>query len=145
MTTNLKVTFRGIDSSPALLARIEQEAAGLEKFYRRVLSCRVMVEQPGHRHRHGGHFRVRVEVDVANKHLVVGRDPAKRLAHEDAYAAVNDAFAQMRRQLEDYARVHRGLVKQNDSPRTRRTQRALERLAHAAALPAAAISQGEKS
>lgn len=142
--TNLNVTFRGFDSSPALGARIEQEAAGLEKFYRGVLACRVVLERPGQRHRHGGHYRVRIELDVPGKLLIVGRDPAKRVTHEDAYAAVNEAFAQMRRQLEDYARVHRGFVKRNDSPRTRRARRALERLTQAVTQPGAAISQGEE-
>jgi hypothetical protein len=56
---------------------------------------------------------VKVELGVPGKLLTVARDPAENSNAEDPYAAVNEAFATMRRQLVEYVHVLRGEVKRH--------------------------------
>lgn len=108
MQLPLQITFRHMEASPALEARIRQRADELEHFYGRITSCRVVVEC---RHKHkqqGKTFEVRIGMTVPGGELAVGRDTGLNHAHEDAHVAVRDAFDAARRQIEDYAREHSG-------------------------------------
>jgi len=105
----IQVTFRDIPPSPSVTHQIEKRAAKLETFFDRIIKCHVVVEAP-HRHsRHGQRFHVRVDMVVPGKELVASHnlDDAK----EDAHAAVDDAFNDAERVLEEYARVMRRSVK----------------------------------
>ena len=63
---------------------------------------------------------MRIEVSVPGKTLVVSGDPAAHRPNEDVYLATTEAFHEMRRQLQDYARVQRADVKaSSQSPRAR--------------------------
>jgi len=105
MQVPLHIAFHGVDSSPALEARIREHAKKLEQFYDRIISCDVTVELPHQHHRHGKQWHIRIQVSVPGDELIVSRDPGKDEDHEDPYVALRDAFAAARRQLEDY--VHR--------------------------------------
>jgi ribosomal subunit interface protein len=112
----LQVVFRNMDHSPAVEARVREQAEKLERFYDRIMSCRVVVETH-HRHHHKGNlYHVRIDLTVPGDELVVSREPADRHAHEDVYVAVRDAFDAMRRQLQDFARKQRGDVKEHEPP-----------------------------
>lgn len=115
MPSWLQITFRNIDASAAVEAKIRERAVELEKFFDRIVSCRVVVEAP-QRHRHGGLFHIRVDLKVPGKEIVVKRDPSEHHAHEDIYVAVRDCFDAVRRQLEDHVRRRRGDVKAHDVP-----------------------------
>ena len=116
MQLPLQITFRNMESSPAIEAKIRERAAKLDQYWDRITSCRVVVETP-HRHRHRGKlYHVRIDLTVPNGELVVGRMPAQRHAHEDVYAAIRDAFNAARRRLEDYVRRQRGVVKTHEAP-----------------------------
>ena len=110
MHVPIQISYRHCDSSDALSARIREKAQELEQFYPRITGCHVFVEGPGRHHRKGkgAHFRVRIEVTVPRDVLVVSRDPAPHPKHEDAFVATNEAFHEMRRQLQDFARRQRG-------------------------------------
>jgi ribosome-associated translation inhibitor RaiA len=108
MKTEPHIVWKGIEASPALDERIRKELGELDHTYDRITSCRVVVEKPHKSHRHGGHFQVKIELNVPGKVLSVTRDPAEHDNAEDPYASVNEAFWTMRRQLEDYIRVRRG-------------------------------------
>ncbi len=111
MELPLEVTFRGMDHSDALEAKIRDRAEKLERYYHKIMSCRVVVEAP-HKHHHKGKiFHVSLDVTVPGKELVVNRDPGENHAHEDAYVAIRDAFEAMERKLEAYANKTRGEVK----------------------------------
>ena len=102
MTLPLQITFRHMDPSPALEAKIRRKAAELEQCFDRITACRVVVECR-HRHRHQGNlFAVRVDLSVPGSQLVAGRNHAFDPTHEDAYVAAHDAFDAARRQLEDH-------------------------------------------
>lgn len=108
MQTDLQITVRDMEHSPALEERIREKVKKLEQVYTRIMGCRVVLEAP-HRHKHQGkQFSVRLDVTVPGKVIVVNHDH-----HEDAYVALRDAFNAARRQLEDYGRIQRGDVKKH--------------------------------
>ena len=112
----LTIHLRGISESQAVRDGIEKQAAKLEKFCNHILECRVLAEKPHQNHRHGNLFRVRVDIKVPGKDVIVSRHPAKKHAHEDLYVAVRDAFNAVTRKLEDYVRERRGDVKSHIRP-----------------------------
>lgn len=102
MPVPVQLTFRDIPPSPAVSAHVERRVAKLETFFDRIVRCHIVVEQP-HRHRkHGQRYHVRIDVSVPGNLLVVTRNPED--AKEDLHAAVDDAFGDAERVLEDYAR-----------------------------------------
>ena len=116
MQLPLQITFRHMDSSDAVAARIGERAEALERFFDRIVSCRVVVECQHPRRQQGNLFRVRVDLKVPGGEIVVGRDPEAHHAHEDVYVAIRDAFDATRRLLEDYVRQGRGDVKLHAVP-----------------------------
>ncbi|MBW8269281.1 HPF/RaiA family ribosome-associated protein [Caldovatus aquaticus] len=113
MTVPLQITFKDMEPSPALEARIRAKAAELERFEHDILRCHVIVEAP-HRHHHQGRlYRARVEVFVPRGDVFVTREGPLNHAHEDPYVAVRDAFDAAIRQLEDHVRKLRRQVKQH--------------------------------
>lgn len=111
----IQITFRNIDASPTVEAKIRERARELEQLFERIVSCRVVIEAPNRR-RHGDLFHIRVDLKVPGKEIVVKRDPPEHHAHEDIYVAVRDCFDAVRRQLEDHVRRQRGDVKTHDIP-----------------------------
>ena len=116
MDIPLQVSFRNMDSSEAVEAKVRDSVAKLETYFDRLTSCRVMIEAPERRHRKGKLYHVRVELGVPGREIVISRHPGDQHAHEDVYVAVRDAFKAARRQLEDYARKLDGRVKTHEVP-----------------------------
>jgi len=116
MQVPLQITFRHMEPSPALEARIRQRAEELERFFGRITACRVTVESRHQHHRQGNLFEVRVDLVVPGREITVGRDAGLNHAHEDAHVAVRDAFDALRRRLEDHVRSDRGKVKLHAVP-----------------------------
>lgn len=116
MTVPLQITFKGMESSPALEARIREKAARLARFANHVLRCHVTVEAPHRHHRQGRLFRARVEVFVPRGDIVVTRESPQDHSHEDPYVAVRDAFDAAIRQIESHVRKLRGEVKRHEPP-----------------------------
>lgn len=87
MQIPLQITFRHMDSSEALAARVRGRAEELERFFDRIVSCRVVVECRHPRRRQGNLIHVRVDLGVPGREIVVGRDPTAHHAHEDAHVA----------------------------------------------------------
>jgi len=129
MTLEPQIIFRNMDKAPGIEEAVLKEAAGLERFFPRIMSCRVAVEGPG-RQESGGLFNIRIDLGVPGEELVVEHNPSlhttlrnveatrttkasePRRERRDALRAVHDAFHEMRRRLQDYARRMRGSVKQ---------------------------------
>jgi cold shock CspA family protein/ribosome-associated translation inhibitor RaiA len=107
----VQVTFKEMPPSPAVEARIREEAAELEQFSDRVVRCRVVVERPHRHQRHGNLYSVRIDLTVPGHEIVVAREPSQHHAYEDVYVAVRDAFEAARRQLQDHVRRTRGSAK----------------------------------
>ena len=125
MQLPLQITFRHMESSDAVTARIRERAGELERFFDRIISCRVGVECRHPRRQQGNVFRVRIDLKVPGREITVGRDPAAHKAHEDIYVAIRDAFDAARRVLEDHVRERRGEVKLHAVPEHGRIARLL--------------------
>ena len=125
MQMPLQITFRHMEPSPALEARIRQRAEELDQFFDRITSCRVVVESAHRRQQQGKLFEVRVALTVPGNEIVVGREPGINHAHEDAHVAVRDAFDAARRLLEDHVRRRRGEAKTHAVPDHGRVARLL--------------------
>jgi ribosomal subunit interface protein len=110
MTIPTQVSFRGMDPSPAVMERVNERAAQLERFLQGITSVHVVVQAP-HQHQHKGQLHeVRIVVHAPGQEIVVNREGSRDHAHEDVYVAIRDAFDTAERQLEDFARRrdHRG-------------------------------------
>ena len=116
MDVPLELSFRNMDPSDAVEAKVRERVDKLETFFGRINACRVVVEAP-HRHRRKGKiYHVRIEIGVPGRTLIVDRDPGQHHAHEDVYVAIRDAFDAARRQLEDHSRKAAGKVKAHEVP-----------------------------
>lgn len=116
MQIPLQITFRHMEPSEALEAKIREKADALERFAEHITSCRVTVEAPHQHHQQGKLFNIKVDITLPGHEIVADRHPDKHHAHEDVYVALRDAFKAARRQLEDYTRKRRGEVKKHDTP-----------------------------
>lgn len=115
MVIPLEVTFRNMARSDAIEAAVRERAAKLDRFHSRIMSCHVIVEELHRRSRTAGTvYHVRVDVTVPGRELVAHKEPAPQRFQEDVYIAIRDAFDQMGRELEDYARRQRGDVKSHE-------------------------------
>jgi cold shock CspA family protein/ribosome-associated translation inhibitor RaiA len=107
----------GLEASPSLQARIEREAAKLEKFSHRITGCHVALVGRSGKRRQGDLFKVRLRLSVpGGTDIVVDRNPEADHAHEDPYVALRDAFNAARRRLQDHARRFSGAVKHHETP-----------------------------
>lgn len=103
MRGQLQITVRNMAHSPALDDHIRERAEKLERYFSAITSCRVVAEAP-HKHQQQGRlYKVRLDISVPGRELVVNRDHA-----EDIYVALREAFGAARRQLEDYSQLRRG-------------------------------------
>ncbi len=105
----IQITIRDMPNSQALEDHIYKKAEKLNHYYRRIHSCKVVVDIP-QKHKHQGKlYRVSIELAVPGKDLVVNHK-----LNEDVYIAIRDAFHAILRQLECYADKRRGTVKAHE-------------------------------
>lgn len=104
------ITVRNVSLSEAAKSTILKKAKGLDSFYKRITSCRVIVDAPHRHHSKGMLYNVRIDLTVPGAELVVKREP-----HKDLYVAIRDAFDAARRQLKDFALRQRGDVKTHEA------------------------------
>jgi cold shock CspA family protein/ribosome-associated translation inhibitor RaiA len=99
-----KISFHGMDSSPAVEAKALKRIEELEQFHDRIISCHVKIEAP-HRHgRHGKIYHVSIDLKVPGGEVAVTNAHELNHAHEDIYVALRDSFDAADRRLEDIAR-----------------------------------------
>jgi len=123
MQLPLQVTFRDMEPSAAVEAKIRDRADKLDRYYDRIMGCRVVVEAPHRRHHQGKLYHVRIDLTVPGGEVAVTREAAENHAHEDVYVAIRDAFDAAQRRLEDYARRQRGSQKAHAVPPAGRVAR----------------------
>ncbi|MDA0239709.1 MAG: HPF/RaiA family ribosome-associated protein [Proteobacteria bacterium] len=111
MELPVQISFKDVQHSDAVEARIREKVEGLEKYYDRITSCRVVVEAPHRSHTKGKLFHVRIDLTLPGEEIVVSRDPKDAHAHEDVYVAIRDAFEATRRQLKRHVRQIRERAK----------------------------------
>ena len=116
MQQPVQITFKEMEHSDAVEARVREHVAKLEKFYDPIISCHVVVEAADRHSNQGGLYRVRIDINVPRDEIVVSHQGPKDQAHEDVYVAIRDAFRAARRQLQDSLRKKRGKVKHHELP-----------------------------
>jgi cold shock CspA family protein/ribosome-associated translation inhibitor RaiA len=116
MQTPLRITFRHMEPSAAVEARVREHVQWLERFHERITGCHVVIESPPAHRRKGASFDVRIDLTVPGGEVCVRSERAEHPPHMDVYVALRDAFDDARRLLQDYAREHRGDVKQHEMP-----------------------------
>ena len=120
MKLPLQITFRNMEPSDAVAARIAEKARKLDHFCNRIMACHVVFEAQHQHHYKGNLFHVRIDLTVPDREIVISRDPGQHHAHEDAYVAIRDAFNAARRQLEQYNQKRQQHVKTHVPPLTGR-------------------------
>ncbi len=118
MRIPLQITFRNIPKSDAIEANINEKAVKLDRFYERIMSCRVVVEESQRRHHQGKLYSVRVDITVPGRELAVSRQE-----HEDVYVAIRDTFDATVRILEEHSNRSQREVKSHEAIPTGRIVR----------------------
>jgi cold shock CspA family protein/ribosome-associated translation inhibitor RaiA len=131
MTLAPQITVRNIEPAVNLEPVVLKEIAVLERFFKRVMSCRVLIEKVGKR-KLGGLYNVRIDLGVPNEELVVEHLPNLhrslrergaskttkqseiRRPNREVHRAIHQAFQEMRRRLQDYVRRIGGRTKRHD-------------------------------
>ncbi len=115
MISPLQIEFHNTPPLEPVESRIRQELAELEKFYNRLISCRVDVEAPKHEHR--GDSKVRIDFGLpaedaktwADLEGLTRREGAEHFLvnaqRKDAAMAAHAAFNMARRRLKDLVTV----------------------------------------
>jgi cold shock CspA family protein len=115
MQLPLQITFHELAHSNAMAAYVQKHALKLDTFYDRIMQCRVAIEAP-HRHPPGARanvYRVRIALSVPRDEIVVSRE-VEGSSRMDIYAALDAAFDDVQRRLQDHVRRVRGDVKRHD-------------------------------
>lgn len=116
MELPLNVTFRGMESSPAIETDIARYMEKLERRFGRIMSCRVVVQAPHKRQQKGRLYRVSVDLKVPGREIAANSTGPKDHAHEDMHVAIRDAFEAVERRLQDHARKAQGATKVKEVP-----------------------------
>lgn len=96
-----QIQFRGLRSTPALLALIHEQIEALERHCDDLVRCIVTVQLEQHRAHSGNPLRVAIRVTRPQAEIDVSHEAPQ----EDAYATIREAFAQAGRKLREDARV----------------------------------------
>ena len=115
MQIPLQITFRHMERSDALEAKIREKAQKLEQFAEHIMSCRVTIDLEHKHHHQGKLYGVKIDITLPQTEIIADRHPDKHHAHEDVYVALRDAFDAARRQLEDYVRKQSGKIKVHET------------------------------
>jgi ribosomal subunit interface protein len=118
MEIPLQISLHGIEHSNALYQAIREKADKLERYYDRIMSCRVVLELAGRHQRKGKQYAVRIDLKVPGGEIAVTHEH-----DQDLQVALRDAFDAARRRLEDYGRGQRGDVKRHAPEYTGRVAR----------------------
>jgi len=114
MIIPLQITGHGIELSDDVRAEITEKANKLDRFYDRIMRCKVVVEEPK-RHPHEGKlYSVHIIITVPGREIVT-----KREVNEDLVVAIRDSFQVAQRKLDDFSREQRGYVKNHEPKQLR--------------------------
>src|SRR5271167_1090226 len=122
MTLPLQVTFRNMKHSGEVEDWIRDEVEKLETFYHRIIGCRVAIEVPHRHHKKGKPLRIRIDLTLPGKEIVIKRElvvthrtPVNGEAaapshaqvkspHADLQMVIRGAFKTAGRRVQDFAR-----------------------------------------
>lgn len=96
----IRTTFRHMDTSAAVEARVRELADRLTRFGDHIVDLHVTIEEPPAHQNKGAPFQVRIDLFGHAGHLSAFKGNGDRPEHQDVYVALRDAFDAITRQLE---------------------------------------------
>lgn len=120
-----EIAFRQLDATDEFKELILEKIDDLEEVYPRLVSCRIMVadETPG---QHSGkNIRVRIEMGIPGRHVVVDEDNSEGSTVRSVEQTIRDAFSTGRSRLKKEKALQHGDVKTHDLPPHGRVTRLL--------------------
>ena len=102
MAISVQITFRDIDPSDAIEARINDRVRRLQRFAKRATGLHVTVAAPHHSGQKGKLYQFTLELLMPGRDIVVKQGDTPNHAHEDVYVAMRDAFAALERRVHDH-------------------------------------------
>jgi ribosomal subunit interface protein len=114
MQIPLQITFRHMDTSPAVETRVREHVHYLEQHFDRITGCRVVIDAPPAHRNKGGPFSIHIDVTIPGREIHVSSERDDRAEHADAYVALRDAFEALQKQLDGHTRKRRDEAKRHD-------------------------------
>ncbi|MBV9329951.1 MAG: ribosome-associated translation inhibitor RaiA [Alphaproteobacteria bacterium] len=110
MERPLEIVFHNLSPSTEIEKLVREHVARLEKFYPRMIGCRVAVEIPHKQHKTGNVPEVHVEMQVPGQTLVVRHEHHARERHAspNVRTSLKDAFSAAREKLRDFKQRQAG-------------------------------------
>ncbi len=105
MQTEPIISYRNVDSSPAVSAIVEKRIAGLERLGGRLTGCEVVIEAPQKRKVQGRVFRVHLKLHVPGPDVAVSRTVSHGSATDNVVLAVNRAFSAAEKALKRHKKT----------------------------------------
>ncbi|MDX1486434.1 MAG: HPF/RaiA family ribosome-associated protein [Alphaproteobacteria bacterium] len=102
MPIPVQITYRDIDPSDAISARIEERVKKLERFAKRATGIHVTLAAPHHSAHKGKLYQFTLELLIPGGDIVVKQGDTPNHAHEDVYVALRDAFAALERRVHEH-------------------------------------------
>lgn len=115
MQTPVEISFRNLDPSDFIEARVRERVDRLDQLSDRITSVHVTIEAPHKHHQKGNKFEVKLEVRLPGTELLVNNKPGDVNAHEDVYVAIRDAFGAMERRIRKWKTARKEQPKIVDS------------------------------
>ena len=101
MPIPVQITFRDIDPSDAIEARIQERVDRLEKFAQRATGLNVTISAPHHHGHKGQLYQFTLELFMPAGDFVVRQGDTPDHSHEDVYVAMRDAFQALERRVHE--------------------------------------------
>ncbi len=101
MAIPLQITYRDIDPSDAIEARLRERVTRLNKFAKRATGLQVTVAAPHHHGQKGQLYQFTLELHLPREDIIIRQGDTPNHAHEDVYVAMRDAFAALERRIHD--------------------------------------------
>lgn len=111
-----EIAFRELEPSDDLRQAILDGIEELETVYPNLISCRTVVADDTPGQRSGTNLRVRLDLSIPGKTLVVEEDNAEPGTERSARQTIDDAFAVGRKRLQQAKERQRGDVKARELP-----------------------------
>lgn len=111
-----EIAFRELEGTDSLRQAILDGIEDLEQVYPRLVSCRTVVADDTPGQRSGKNVRVRLDLSIPGKTLVVEEDNAEPGSGRTPLQTIEDAFAVGRRRLQEARERQRGDVKTRELP-----------------------------
>ncbi|MCS7021723.1 MAG: HPF/RaiA family ribosome-associated protein [Gemmataceae bacterium] len=111
MQLPLQISFHNMEPDAEVEQMVRERASKLERFYERIMSCRVVIDIPHRHHKNGNMYQIRLDITVPGGEIAVSREAPGHTPAKALPIAIKEAFEAAIRQLEDHVRKLRHDVK----------------------------------